>query len=120
VSVRDFATKAKPENFYHGFLSGVFTNCSDGISNYHSNSESGDGYADIVFKSADEDKAVIIELKVSENDRNMKETALNALKQIEDKSYAENYLLSEAIDSVYCYGICFYQKACYIEYVKAK
>ncbi|MGN0903506.1 MAG: PD-(D/E)XK nuclease domain-containing protein, partial [Succinivibrio sp.] len=72
------------------------------------------------FKNADEDTAVIIELKVSENDRNMKETALQAIKQIEDKNYAENFLLSETIDSVYCYGICFYQKACYIEVKKVK
>ncbi|MGN0916038.1 MAG: PD-(D/E)XK nuclease domain-containing protein [Succinivibrio sp.] len=53
----------------------------------------------------------MIELKLSEIDRNMKETALQAIDQIEEKSYAENFMLSETIDSVYCYGICFYQKA---------
>ena len=49
VSIRDFATKAKKENFYHGFLSGVFTNCSNFITDFKSNSESGDGYADLMF-----------------------------------------------------------------------
>ena len=28
VSIRDTATKAPHENYYHGFLNGVFTNCS--------------------------------------------------------------------------------------------
>ena len=118
VSVRDFATKAKPENFYHGFLSGVFTNCSDSISDYQSNSESGDGYADIILKN--DDTVVIIELKVAENDRCIKDTALTALKQIEDRKYAENYVLSDIIDNVYCYGISFYLKSCIIEMKKIK
>ena len=118
VSVRDFATKAKPENFYHGFLSGVFTNCSDSISDYQSNSESGDGYADIILKN--DDTVVIIELKVAENDRCIKDTALTALKQIEDRKYAEDYMLSDIIDNVYCYGISFYLKSCIIEMKKIK
>ena len=37
VSIRDFATKEKPENYYHGFLSGIFTNCSNFITDFKSN-----------------------------------------------------------------------------------
>ncbi len=120
VSVRDFATKAKPENFYHGFLSGVFSNCGSFITDFKSNSESGDGYADIIFKNSDEDTAVVIELKVADSDRNIKVTASKALHQIEERNYAEDYLLSDLVDNVYCYAICFYNKVCYIEMKKVK
>ena len=119
VSVRDFATKAKPENYYHGFLSGVFTNCSDSISNYQSNSESGDGYADITFLDRRKKKAVILELKTAQSSKNLKETALQAIKQIEDKRYAEEFF-DDVISDIYCYGISFYQKNCYIEVKKIK
>ncbi|MGN1282116.1 MAG: PD-(D/E)XK nuclease domain-containing protein, partial [Succinivibrio sp.] len=119
VSVRDFAVKAKPENFYHGFLSGVFTNCSDSISDYHSNSESGDGYTDITFMDARKKKAVILELKVAPSTKHMKETALQAIKQIEDKRYAENFM-DDVVTAVYCYGISFCQRVCYIEMRKIK
>ncbi|MEF2914230.1 MAG: PD-(D/E)XK nuclease domain-containing protein, partial [Succinivibrio sp.] len=117
--VRDFATKAKKENFYHGFLSGVFTNCSDSISDYQSNSESGDGYADIVFKNESEDTVVILELKTAQSTKNLKETALQAIKQIEDKRYAEEFF-DDVISDIYCYGISFYQKSCIIEVKKVK
>ena len=64
VSVRDTATKAPHENYYHGFLNGIFTNCKDNLGEYHSNYESGDGYADITFNNLDGTKACVIEIKV--------------------------------------------------------
>ena len=69
ISIRDTATKAPFENYYHGFLNGLFSNCSKGFfSEYHSNWEAGDGYADIVFTSKREDKALIIEIKAASAD----------------------------------------------------
>ena len=120
VSVRDFATKAKKENFYHGFLSGVFTNCSDSISDYQSNSESGDGYADIVFKNESEDTVVILELKASKNIESVIIDAKNAIKQIDDKEYAKSYITHPFVNKIYSYGISFYKKDCYIELKKIK
>ena len=120
VSVRDFATKAKPENFYHGFLSGVFTNCSDGISDYLSNNVSGDGYADIIFKNADEDTVVVVEIKSSKSDDDFLEDTRAALEQIESNRYYEPYLKKVNVKTIYCYGISFYKKDCYIEVKKIK
>ena len=100
VSVRDFATKAKPENFYHGFLSGVFTNCSDSISDYQSNSESGDGYADITFLDRRKKKAVILELKASKNIESVIIDAKNAIKQIDDKEYAKSYITHPFVNKI--------------------
>ena len=120
VSVRDFATRAKPENFYHGFLSGLFTNCGDGISDYHSNSESGDGYADIIFKNSNEDTVVVIEIKSSDSDDYFVEDTREALEQIERNSYYEPYLKKVNVKNIYCYGISFYKRDCYIEVKKVK
>ena len=114
VSIRDFATKAKPENFYHGFLSGVFSNCSDFISDYKSNSESGDGYADLIFKNKDGDTAVILELKTSKSDDDFEQDTNDALLQIEKKKYYEPFVKKVNIETIYCYGISFYNKQCYI------
>ncbi|MGN0902822.1 MAG: PD-(D/E)XK nuclease domain-containing protein, partial [Succinivibrio sp.] len=94
-------------------------NCSDYISDYHSNSESGDGYTDITFMDARKKKAVILELKIAPSTKHMKETALQAIKQIEDKKYAEKFM-DDVVTDVYCYGISFYQKVCYIEVKKIK
>ncbi|MGN1280503.1 MAG: PD-(D/E)XK nuclease domain-containing protein, partial [Succinivibrio sp.] len=120
VSVRDFATKAKPENFYHGFLSGVFTNCSSFIKDFRSNTESGDGYADVVFCDERGSKVVIIEIKTSDTDERIDKDAIKALEQIEEMNYAKPYLNKPLIKTVYAYGISFYKKACYIEVKKVK
>ena len=64
ISLRDNATKAPHENYYHGYLNGLFTNCSENFfSEYHSNFEAGDGYADIAFTDTFSEKAAIIEIK---------------------------------------------------------
>ena len=98
----------------------MFTNCSDSISDYQSNSESGDGYADIVFKNADEDKAVVIEIKSSASDDDFLQDTKAALKQIEDNRYYEPFLKKVNIKTIYCYAISFYKKDCYIEVNKVK
>ncbi|WP_406030212.1 AAA family ATPase, partial [Succinivibrio sp.] len=120
VSIRDFVTKAKKENFYHGFLSGVFTNCSNFITDFKSNSESGDGYADLIFKNKDGDTAVILELKVSKSDDDFEQDTNDALLQIEKKKYYEPLLKKVNIETIYCYGISFYNKQCYISCRKIK
>ena len=120
VSIRDFATKAKKENFYHGFLSGVFTNCSNFITDFKSNSESGDGYADLMFVNKTGDKAVILEIKASSKIEFVIEDANHAIKQIEDKGYAKSYTTNPFINEIYGIGISFYNKQCYIAGRKIK
>ena len=121
VSIRDTATKAPHENYYHGFLNGVFTNCSkDFLSEYHSNYESGDGYADITFKSEFSEKAVIIEIKAAPVGSDLIPLSKNAIAQIEDKHYAELFLQNSMTQSIYAYGIAFAGKNCFISVKKIK
>ena len=121
VSIRDTAIKAPHENYYHGFLNGVFTNCSkDFLSEYHSNYESGDGYADITFKSEYSDNAVIIEIKAAPVGSDLIPLSENAISQIEDKHYAELFLQNSMTQSIYAYGIAFAGKNCFISVMKIK
>ena len=120
ISIRDNATKAPHENYYHGYLNGLFSNCSNNFfSEYHSNYESGDGYADIVFRNK-QDEVVIIEIKTCTLSESKKAKAREALAQIEDKKYAKPYLDNEDISSIYAYGIAFTGKNCFITCKKLK
>ena len=112
VSIRDTATKAPYENFYHGFINGIFTSCDGIISEYHSNYESGSGYPDITFKAERNTKAVIIEIKATSKAEDMDELAAKALSQIEEKNYALPFLKQSKITDIYAYGIAFCKKDC--------
>ena len=120
VSVRDTATKAPHENYYHGFLNGIFTNCKDNLGEYHSNIESGDGYPDILFKDIDCRKVAIIELKSASIGSDLVTLSETALSQIEEKNYSEPFMSNRMIQSIYAYGIAFAGKNCFITCKKLK
>ena len=120
VSVRDTATRAPHENYYHGFLNGIFTNCKDNLGEYHSNIESGDGYADITFNNLDGTKACVIEIKVCKEKESRAKKANEAIAQILEKHYADAIFEDENITSVNAVGIAFSGKNCFISYKKIK
>ena len=120
VSVRDTATKAPHENYYYGFLNGIFTNCKDNLGEYHSNYESGDGYPDILFKDIDCRKVAIIEIKSASVGSDLVTLSETALSQIEDKNYSEQFMGNRMIQSIYAYGIAFAGKNCFITCKKIK
>ena len=114
VSIRDLATKSKPENFYHGFMSGIFRVSEKWVKEYKSNFEAGNGYADISFRNSDKTKVVILELKSSPSEKDMKIVAQKALLQIEEKQYAKEFLELPTVQSIETYGISFFNKQCFI------
>ena len=120
VSIRDTATKAPLENYYHGFINGIFTCCENIISDYHSNYESGSGYPDITFKVERNTKAVIIEIKATSNETDMDELASNALSKIEEKNYALPFVKTSKITEIYAYGLVFCKKDCLVTVKKLK
>ena len=120
VSIRDTATKAPLENYYHGFINGIFTCCENLITDYHSNYESGNGYPDITFKAERNTKAVIIEIKATSNEEDMDELAAKALSQIEEKNYAQPFLKQSKITEIYAYGLVFCKKDCLVVCKKIK
>ena len=120
VSVRDTATKAPHENYYHGFLNGIFTNCKDNLGEYHSNYESGDGYPDILFKDIDCRKVAIIEIKSASVGSDLVTLSETALSQIEEKNYSEPFMSNRMIQSINAYGIAFAGKNCAVSVKKLK
>ena len=122
VSVRDTATRAPHENYYHGFLNGIFTNCKDSLGEYHSNYESGDCYADITFNNLGGTKACVIEIKVCKEKESRAKKANEAIEQILEKHYADAIFEDENITSVNAIGIAFSGKNCALacKWLKAK
>ena len=121
ISIRDNATKAPHENYYHGYLNGLFTNCSEKFfCEYHSNFEAGDGYADIAFTDAFSEKAAIIEIKTTTVVADLIDLSKVAIVQIKDKHYADPYLSNKMVQSIYAYGIAFSGKNCFISVEKLK
>ena len=120
VSIRDTATKTPLENYYHGFINGIFTSCEKLVSEYHSNYEAGNGYPDITFKSERNTKAVIIEIKATSKAEEMDELAAIALSQIEEKNYAEPFTKIAKITDIYAIGIAFCKKDCTVACKKIK
>ena len=120
VSVRNTATRAPHENYYHGFLNGIFTNCKDSLGEYHSNYESGDGYADITFNNLGGTKACVIEIKVCKEKESRAKKANEAIEQILEKHYADAIFEDENITSVNAVGMAFSGKNCFITCKKLK
>ena len=101
------------ENFYHGFVVGVLANMHDYI--VKSNREGGDGRSDIYIKSLSIfEPAVIMELKVCNDPKEIYKMCDEALEQIEKKKYDEE-LKQEGYENIIKYGISFYRKDCIIK-----
>ncbi len=114
VSLRDPATKGPPENFYHGFLNGIFSNLKLDEECFKSNADDGNGYADIMYCSNRPRVGIVLELKSTGNEDKLIDTAKDALLQIETRKYASVFA-RRRIKKVYCYGIAFCRKDCYVQ-----
>ena len=116
VSVRDSATRAPKENFYQGFMDGLFAAAGGNlICDYSSNRESGDGYADVTFKSFDENTGVVIELKLAAKDQARKKLSEEALSQIVAKGYTSK-LRDDGVARIFAYGIAFCKRQCTVSF----
>lgn len=101
---------AEPERFYHGFVLGLLVELSDRYI-VTSNRGSGFGRYDVMLEPIKkQDAAIIMEFKVldPEEEKDLKETAHNALLQIDEKEYAVG-LLTKGIpeDKIRKYGFAF-------------
>ena len=116
ISVRDFSSNEPKESYYQGFLNGFFSSQKDMLKGYASNAELGNGYADITFKNKRKDLAVIIEIKHANDEIQNQAKATEALEQIEKNKYVLNYLNDGYVTKIFCYGICFNKKSCYVAF----
>ena len=110
ISVRDTAVRRNmKENFYHGMLLGLLRSQDSWL--VKSNAETGEGYSDISIQTP-ERTGIVIELKYAE-DGNLEAACSEALKQIEEKKYAEG-LKRRGTKKIIKYGIAFCEKECLV------
>ena len=98
------------EDFYHAFLAGIFAGAGYVV---ESNKEHGEGRSDIVIYDDHEGKVAIFEAKKSQNPEDMKLDCEKAIKQINEKMYANEF--EDAYDEILCYGISFFKKRCLVK-----
>jgi len=101
------------ESLYHGVMIGVLMR----INGYRlkSNRESGNGRSDLVLYSENPKNgtAIIFEFKATKEFKQLSISCENALKQIEDRNYAADWI-NEGYNNIIKYGIGFYGKRCEI------
>eukprot|EP00919_Chromeraceae_sp_WS-2016_P000533 GHVR01001339.1.p1 GENE.GHVR01001339.1~~GHVR01001339.1.p1 ORF type:complete len:558 (-),score=89.23 GHVR01001339.1:402-2075(-) len=97
------------EQIFHVFILGLVVGLRDRY-NIHSNKESGLGRFDVICVPKDkEERAILLEFKVSETAELLMEKAKEALLQIKEKQYIE-LLKQQEIKSVLAIGLAFYGK----------
>lgn len=97
------------ENFYHGFLVGLFSN-----EKVESNKESGDGRFDLlILPKRITGTALVIECKHSASDEQLIDDSKRAARQIAEKRYLEDPRIRKYRNTV-GYGISFSKKQCFI------
>lgn len=92
------------EDYYHAFFAGIFVGRGYGV---ESNKERGLGRPDIKLTDRDNRRAIIIEAKRSDSEKNMDKDCDDALKQIVDREYQKGF---DGYEQVLCYGVAFFKK----------
>ena len=102
------------EAFYHAFILGIVT-----LTPYYvkSNRETGEGRTDIYL--VDDDRVVIIEFKTAETVYKMGERADDALAQIKDRRYAEEFI-ADGYPEIIKMGVGFFKKRCVVKMERVK
>ena len=104
------------EFFYHGFVHGILTMAIDEEDiDVESDTETGDGFADIILSNSTLKVAVILEFKKCENNYEARVSAANsATKQIIERRYAQK-LINENYKTIYGLGLGCGGKSCVIK-----
>jgi hypothetical protein len=102
------------ESFYHGLMLGILAHI-DGYA-IQSNKENGLGRSDIVVTNKAQTKAIIFEFKYSKivDAKAMDKKCDEALKQIEEKKYAQKFL-TQGYKDITKYAITFAKKRCRVK-----
>lgn len=98
------------EDFYHAFLAGIFAGAGYMV---ESNKEHGEGRSNIVVMDSRGGRVAIFEAKYVKEVSRMNNACEDAILQIKEKMYAEDF--SDSYDQVLVYGIAFYKKRCMVK-----
>ena len=76
-----------------------------------SNRESGEGFSDIVIETGDAETGIVIEVKYTDEKKDLERDCRKALEQIRDKDYTQT-LWQDGYKKTVQYGISFHLKQC--------
>jgi hypothetical protein len=112
VLFRSISYHDSAENFYHGFLTALLTGSIEYI--VKSNRETGYGRSDIfLIPKRYKEPPIIIEVKIASSYETMTAKTKEALQQIDDKRYADEFI-AEGYPRILKYGIAFFKKECVV------
>ena len=120
ISLRVYANKSRPENFYEGFMTGILASLDGIITDFQVEQEVGDGYADLKFSYDNYMSGMVIELKVSKDPNHMDLEANKAIEQIERKGYASSFITRPNVYKVSAVAIVFSGKSCFVRNKRLK
>lgn len=98
------------EDFYHAFLAGIFAGAGYIV---ESNKEHGEGRSDVIVSDTINARIAIFEVKYSTALEKMSAACDAALRQIDERMYAEEY--KDEYDTIICYGVSFFKKRCMVK-----
>ncbi len=101
------------ENFYHGYMLGIFQGFLRGQYIVKSNREAGLGRFDVLIESVDRTVGYIFEFKITENESEMEEESLEAKKQMKEKEYYKELQLDK-VENIHEYALVFCGKKCIV------
>ena len=99
------------ENFYHGYMLGLFVGFLNRKYIVKSNREAGRGRFDIMIESVDRKLGIIVEFKVAGKNEELEEKAKIGKEQIVDKEYYKELELDK-VENILTYAVAFKGKEC--------
>ena len=99
------------ENFYHGYMLGLFVGFLNRKYIVKSNREAGRGRFDIMIESVDRKIGIIVEFKVVGENEELEEKAKIGKEQIVDKEYYKELELDK-VENILTYAVAFKDKEC--------
>ena len=99
------------ENFYHGYMLGLFVGFLNSQYIVKSNREAGRGRFDIMIESVDRKIGIIVEFKVAGENEDIEEKAKMGKEQLVDKEYYKELEL-DRVENILTYAVAFKGKEC--------
>ncbi len=99
------------ENFYHGYMLGLFVSFMNKEYIVKSNREAGEGRFDIMIEKIDRSVGIIVEFKVAKENEDIEKVAIEGKEQIKNKKYYEEIELDK-VQKILTYCVAFKGKEC--------
>ncbi len=101
------------ENFYHGYMLGIFQGFLREKYIVKSNREAGKGRFDVLIESVDRTVGYIFEFKIADNESEMENMASLAKNQMKEKEYYKELQLDK-VSNIHEYALVFCGKKCIV------